>query len=442
MSITFGGLATGIDTEAIISSLMEIERRPIERLEQEQAYFKNRLSAFSKLDEKLKAFLGKAEAVDSTRELNSPAVKASNDEYLVASASSTAGVGSYQMTVMALAQQQKDVSQGYVSKSDAVFGTGTISLTVGGEAHSIAIDTENNSLEGIAGAINDAGLGVGATIINDGTESPYRLVLTGDDVSQAFSLDASGLSGGTDPVPAMSTTQGSQQAHLVIDGIDVYADSNSVEQAIPGLSLDLLRADPDVSTTVNVSTDKDAATEKIKEFVTAYNGVVSFIADQSDSGWGNDSSFRAVKGQLQNFLTSIHGEGRFNSLSQIGFETQRDGKITLNETMLSQAMSEDYEAVVGLFAGSGEVSGVSEQFAAYLQGVTDRTDGIYAGRKTSTDSSIRQIDQRITSLEARIDQREQTLMAQFGAMEQLVSGLNAQGGYLMQQLSAVPTVGG
>jgi len=441
MSITFGGLATGMDTDSIITALMQIERAPIDRLQEDQAYYSNRLSAFSKLEEKLKAFLGKAEAVDSAAKLNSPAINSTSEDYLSVTARNTAGIGSYQMTVMALAQQQKDVSQGYGSKSDSVFGTGTISLTVGGDVHSLAIDADNNSLEGIAKVINDANLGVGATIINDGTGSPYRLVLTGDDVSQSFSLDASGLSGGSETAPVMGTTQLAQQAHVQIDGIDVYANSNTVDSSVPGLTLELLRADPETATTINISTDKEAAGTKVKEFVAAYNDIITFIADQKNSGWGNDASFRSVKGQLQSFLVSAHGEGLFTSLSQLGFETQRDGKIKLNETTFNRAMMDDYENVVALFAGSGDSSGVSAQFATYLKGVTDGTDGIYAGRKKSTDSSIRQIDQRIINLEARMEQKEKTLRAQFTAMEQLVSGLNAQGGYLIQQLANMPTIG-
>jgi flagellar hook-associated protein 2 len=126
----------------------------------------------------------------------------------------------------------------------------------------------------------------------------------------------------------------------------------------------------------------------------------------------------------------------------LGFETQRDGKIQLNEATFNRAMDDDFVGVTALFAGSGGASGVSEQFATYLKGVTDRSDGIYAGRKKTTDSSIRQIDQRITSLEARMEQKERTMRAQFAAMEQLVSGLNAQGGYLLQQLANMPSIGG
>lgn len=441
MSITFGGLATGIDTESIITELMKIERFPIDRLEKDQAYYKSRLDAFSKLDEKLKSFLEKAEAIDTSIELNSAAVLSSSEENLSVTAGSNAGLGSYQVTVVDLAQQQKDVSQGYVDKAASTFGTGTINLTVDGVANSISIDATNNSLEGIASAINDADLGVSAAIINDGTGTPYRLVLTGDSVSESFSLDSSGLSGGTDVNPTMSNTQVAKQAHIIVDGIDIYSDSNSVE-AIPGLSMELLKADSEATTILNVSADKEATTAKIQEFVDAYNEIITFIADQKTADWGNDSAFRSIKSRLQGFLvTPQEGSGSFSTLSQLGFETQRDGTITLNSTRLSDALDGDYAGVISLFAGQDGVEGISAKFASYLEDMTDYTDGLYAGRKEGTDSNMRRIDQRILNLEARLELKEKTLRAQFSAMEGLVSGLNAQGSYLMQQLASMPIIG-
>jgi flagellar hook-associated protein 2 len=442
MSITFGGLATGMDTESIITELMKIERFPIDRLKKDQAYYNNRLDAFSQLDGKLKGFLEKAEAIDTRAELKSPSVNSSSEDYVSVTADSKAQLGSYQLTVLDLAQQQKDVSQGYADKSASTFGTGSLSLTVAGVASTITIDATNNSLEGIAQAINDAGLGVGAAVINDGTDTPYRLVLTGESVSNSFTLDASGLSGGTAANPTMSNTQVAQQAHFLLDGIDVYSDSNTVNSAVPGLSIELLKADDQATTTLNVSSDNDATTEKIKEFVTSYNEIITFIADQKSAGWGNDSAFRSIKRGLQNLLVSQQGDGAYTSLSQIGFETQRDGTITLNSSSLSSALANDYDSVIGLFSGDSSVEGIGSKFATYLDTLTDSVDGLYAGRKETTDSNNRRIDQRILNMEARLEQKEKTLRAQFSAMEDLVSGLNAQGGYLLQQLASMPTIGG
>lgn len=442
MAITFGGLATGMDTNAIVDALMQIERAPINRLESDKAFYNNRLKAFSELENKLKSFREAAEAIDSANELSSASIESSSDAYVSATADSGAAVGSYQVTVEALAQQQKDVSQGYASKSSASFGTGTLNLTVGVDVHPITIDSENNSLEGIAEAINIADVGVSATIINDGTGTPYRLVLTGESVADSFSLDGSGLTGGTDANPAMSNTQLAQQAHVVIDGIDIYSDSNNVTDAIPGLSLELLTADNTVKTTLNVSQDNAATEEKIKEFVDAYNSIINFIESQKSADWGNDSSFRSVKRRMQDLLvTPLSGVGSYSTLSQLGVETQRDGTITLSSTKLTDAMAEDYDSVVGLFAGAGGVDGIAAQFASYLEDMTDSVDGIYASRKKSTSSTVSRIDQRIEILELRMEQRENTLRSKFSAMEELVSSLNAQSSFLLQQMANMPKIG-
>lgn len=345
------------------------------------------------------------------------------------------------MSVEALAQQQKDVSQGYTDKFSATFGTGTLNLTVGGVVNPITIDSTNNSLDGIAQAINDAAVGVSATIINDGTGTPYRLVLTGESVSESFSLDSSGLTGGTEAIPTMTNTQIAQQAHIIVDGIDIYGDSNSIDSAIPGLSMDLLTADPGVKTTINVSADNDATKEKIQSFVDAYNGVIDFIEQQKDADWGNDSAFRSVKRRLQDMLVSpLAVGGSYSSLAQLGFETQRDGKIQLDSGRLGSAMSDDYDSVIALFTGGAGVDGVAATFADYLDSVTDSVDGIYASRKESTDSNLRRIDQRIEVLELRMEQRERTLRAKFSAMEELVSGLNSQGSFLSQQMAALSSM--
>lgn len=444
MAITFGGLATGMDTGAIIDALMEIERQPIKRLETDKSFYNSRLEAFSKLETKFKDLMAKAEAIDTDSELNTPTANVGTDGYFTATASSTANLGSFQVEVIEMAQLQKDVSAGYADKAAAEFGTGTLSLTVGGTPTDITIDSSNNTLEGIATAINDSDLGVTATIINDGTASPYRLVLSGDTVENSFSLDSSGLSGGTYAAPTMTNTQLAQQAHIQVDNIDIYSNTNTFEEAIQGVTLDILKKDPAVSTSLAVSTNPDATKEKIKEFASAYNDIITFISSQSDADWGNDASFRSVKRHMQDLLTTVQsgGSGSYSTLSELGFETQRDGTIQVNETTLADAMEKDFSGVISLIAGEDGVEGVSTSFIDYLDSMTDSIDGMYATRKTSTDSNIRRIDLRIDNLEARMDAREKTLSAQFSAMEELVSSLNSQGSYLAQQMASLPTIGG
>jgi len=442
MAVTFGGLATGMDTGAIVDALMKIERQPIDRLQKDKTYFQNRLKAFTDFNSKLTDLQAKADAIDTANELNTPTATASSDEYFTSTASSSASMGNYQITVMDLAQVQKDVSDGVADSSAYEFGTGTLTLTVGGTPTDITIDSSNNSLSGIVSAINDADLGVTATIINDGTGTPYRMVLSGDTVDDTFSLDSSGLSGGTYTNPTMSNTQTAQQAHIQVDGIDIYSDTNTFEEAIQGVTLNLLKSDDTVSTNLALSSDPDATTTKIKDFVNAYNSVISYISSQSDADWGHDSTFTSIKRQMQSLLTNtIDVSGSFSSLSELGIATQRDGTLLVNSTDLSNALSEDFNGVISLFTGEDSVDGISQLFSNYLDDMTDSYDGFLSAKKDSTDSTVRRINGQIDNLEARMVSRQKTLEAQFSAMEDLVSSLNSQSSFLSQQLLNMPTIG-
>jgi len=435
MSIQIGGLATGLDTNELITELLRIERKPIERLEREQSYLKSRLDAFTKFDSKLKGLLEKAEGLASYDDIAANKAEAASEEYFSVSASASAEQGDYNINVVSLARREKEVSQGFADINAGEFGTGTLSFTVGGESVDIAIDDTNNSLGGIRDAINAAGAGVSASIINDGDpDNPYRLVLTADEAGTAVEATAS-LSGGTFASPLFTQTQQGTQAHIKVDGIDIYRNSNSITEAIPGVTIDLLKPHTDATETtgVQVDLDVDAVEKKVKDFVTAYNDVVNFISDQSDSSWGRDSGLHMPMRRLQSMIGSaLGGDNSIQVLSQLGISTQKDGTLKVDGTVLKGAISDDLDGVVGLFAGSAATEGLSAKLVDYLESVTDRSDGILASRKTATDSGLRRLDSQIERQEARLEQREETLRAQFTAMEQLVSSMNATSSYLSQ----------
>ena len=456
MAIQFGGLATGMDTNSIINKLMSLERMPIANIEADKKWMNNRLSAFTKLDDNLHSFLDSIKNLGKADTLQKRSVNLSTEDYMSASVSSEALPGtSYQIEVQSLAQVQKSVSQGGFSAKDTnTFHTGTISIMVGTESHDIEITEDNNSLEGIMQAINDADIGVKAGIINDGSDNPYRLVLTGQNVATDFSLDDSGLTGGTgtDTLgvfegPGGTTNppvQEATRAHVVVDGVDIYSDSNTLTEAIPGVTLDLVQAKTGETTSLSVSLDKEAIKSTIEKFADGYNKVVSFVTGQSvidGKGGGvlsGDSGINSLKRHLQNMLTTpFDNSGVFTSLSQLGFETQKDGTLTVNSETLSKAVDENLDSVTTLLAGEDGKDGLATQFQDYLESMTSSTTGMLQGRKTSINSSIKRMDNRIETMEARLVQREKTLRAQFNAMETLVSGMNAQSSFLGQQMAAI-----
>ena len=436
MAITFGGLATGLDTNAIIDALMEIERQPIDRLQREQSYLNSRLDAFKSFDGSLSKLLGKFEALDTQDEVRSYSAKAGTDEFFNVKASGTARPGSYQVEVQNLAQLQKDVSGGYASSSEASFGQGTITI------NGVDIGYDGDSLSSLVDKINEANTGdtptgVSASIINDGVTG-YRMVLTGDDASTSFTVATNETVAGTYAAPTFSNVQSAMQASILVDNIQIKSNSNTFDEAIPGITLDLTKANAaGEKTSINVSVDTASVKTKINDLVNAYNDVFNFIGKQADADWGRDSSFRSVKRRMQDMLlTAVPVSGSFTMLSQLGLKTERDGTLTVDSTVLDKAINTDLDGVAKLLAGETGVDGVGSMFKNYLDGITDSKNGILASRKETTDSSLRRIDLNINRLEGRMEQREKSLRAQYSALEDLVSSMNSQSAYLTQAMSA------
>ena len=171
MSIQFGGLATGLDTSSIIDQLMNIERQPLTRLEADKTWLNNRLKAFTELDTRLKAFSDSIKDLNYRDTLLKRSTTLGSEEFFTASASRDAMPGaSYEVEVVSLARVQKSVSGGVASSSAPLFGTGSLSLTVGGDTHTIDIGEGENSLTGVMEAINAADVGVRAAIVEIGRE--------------------------------------------------------------------------------------------------------------------------------------------------------------------------------------------------------------------------------------------------------------------------------
>jgi len=436
-TITFGGLASGMDTDTIVTELMKIEHRPIDRLEDDKEYFQSRLDAFSEFDAKLQNLNTALKDLDTPDEFRSYQATATSEEYFSMDASSSAQPGSYSVEVVQLAQVQKDVSNGYASASEGNFTSGTIDIN----GTTITVD-DGDSLSTIVDKINaantgDEATGVSAALINDGTENGYRIVLSGQDASTDFTATVDGVSDGTTDL-SFTNTQQAQQAEVNIDGISIVSNNNTLKNAIPGVTLSLVQENnPGESTRIDVAVDEQGIEEKVNSFVSAYNDIIRFVADQQDTSWGSDSGLQGTKRRLQSLLTtSIEGDGAYQTLVSIGIKTNKDdGTISLDSAKFSDALNNNFDDVEKLFTGDDNVDGIATKFTSYLDSMTDSIDGLYASRKTSTEQTVKRIDNNIASLERRLDMREKTLRAQFDAMETLMSSMNSTSSYLSQQFS-------
>lgn len=479
MSITFSGLASGVDTDKIVKEIMTIERAPQDRVIAKKAAATKRLEAFNQFKSRLDALKTAVGDMNVTSEVRTTKVSLSSDDAISASTTSGA-VGSYNISVAQLSQVQKTTTDGFSSSTSAVLGTGTI--TVNGKV--INVTAENNSLSKVMDSINaeSATTGVTASIINTGSgATPYHLVFTGKDSATAFALSSNLVDGGGSPINLNPTNvQPAQEAVVFIDGIEVVSKTNTISDAISGVTINLNAvssttysgtpevgvnpwdwADPPVyaKTKLEVQADTGALKEKITAFVSAYNDVMEWIlsgyeefggssstesesSDEEEELLGlvlrGDPTINGIKRQLQNTLTeTIDNSGGFKILSQIGITTNLDGTLTQNNAELDEALADNFDDMVALLSGDDEEDGVMKKFNSLLLEVTSSSTGMYALQKDAYDIAVDRYDTQISMMETRLEKRELALRAQFTAMENLVSSLNAQSDFLTQQLNAL-----
>ena len=395
MTISISGLVSGIDYDSMITELMAIESQPLTLLAQKEASYQSKITGYGSLKSALASFQTTMSSLSLSSKYQSITASVANADVATANATSIAKAGSYSLEVSQLAQAQKLVASGQESASAAI-GSGTISIdfgtisggtlqegiysdasfdSSGSGVRIITIDSTNNSLTGIRDAINDAGIGITASIINDGTDTPFRLTLAVKDTGEAnsvqiaidgdsaledlLSYDASGLQN-------LTQTSAAQNAAFTVDGIAVSKSSNTVGDVISGVTLTLLDTNVDSPTTIRVSRDTSTIASSVESFVEAYNDVVTAIQDLTsynketkEAGLLNgDSTARNIQVQIRRLLGSAvpGGTSSLTRLSQVGVTIQKDGTLSVDDDILQDALTNHFSDFAGLFATGGTVS--------------------------------------------------------------------------------------
>ncbi len=462
-TISFSGLATGIDTSSIVSQLMALERAPEKILTDQKTKMQGQASEYTKLSSLLKTLQSTLTAMNTVGTFAAKRVSVADGTVASATATASALAATHTLKVTSLAQSQTLVSNsGYASDTALNFGTGTVTITNAADpTHpvTINIDGTKNSLQGIASAINSSGANVSASVVNDGSGTPYRLAIIGKDTN-TYSVTASLTGGSTGyDAPVFTEKVAASNAVFQVDGIDMTRTANTVTDAIPGVTLNLLNTNDPSRTTITVTNDTSSVTDKINSFITAYNNVMNLINqdtayDSTKNTAGplfGDSTVRTVRDTLQTVLTSaVSGlTGSYTSLSQIGINSEaKTGILSINADStqgptLSDALSRDFNGVVSLFTSNTgtygfdlDQYGIAEQFNQQITALTKpylagSYSGIIAARVQGLNDNMTDIDDRIAAMEVRLTAMENSLNAQFTAMETTISNTQAWGNQLL-----------
>lgn len=450
MAITAGGVGSGLDIEGLVSQLVAAEGQPaIQRLDRKEATLQGDLSAYGSLKSALNAFL------DSVRELQErdgflrQRATSSDTDLFSATANPSAVPGSYQIEVQQLAQAAK-VRSGDFTDADTVVGSGTLEIAIGsGDSFTVDIDDSNNSLSGIAQAINNAedNTGITATVIN--VDGGSRLVLTSNQAGNGNDITINATDAGTGGdltqlnTANLTSLQAAQSAVFLVDQQQVTRDSNSVSDVIEGITLDLKKAEPGSVETLTVSRDNNAIRSRVNAFVESYNALnqtirqlSAFNPETEEAGaLLGDSALRGVQSQLRQTITDSVDGLDVSTLAELGITTNKDtGGLELDTAQLDDVLTNDFEAVADIFASenglANKLEGVLERYAG--------TDGILDNRTSGLRSRIESIDSDRERLADRLDAVEARYRAQFTAMDILVAQLSNIGNFLGQQLANLP----
>ncbi len=449
--LSFGGLASGIDTAAIVDALMEVERQPLLRIRSERSDVVSRQSLFQELNGLFLRLRDAASAIDNQTETLAAAsaseeflawrAESEDESVLTASAGSDATPGSYDVQVTALASAGRRVSQAFASESTPVSaGPGTLTVAFGGESDlQIAVDG-TTTLQQLADAINADpanGGAVRADVLYDGSQ--YRLVVSGTATGAANDVVVSSDFGSfVDP----ALTQNASDAQLVVLGVPITRESNEISDALPGATLRLTGvSEPGESTRVVVSRDDEAIVAGVQELVDAYNALREFSLRQSAVNpdtqragvLSGNVTVRSLESRTQGILGGLYSftDNPFSSLSTIGLRFDESGKLELDSAAFQDALDTDARSVRELLAGDGATDGVATALARELEVVVRPGDGLLALQEDGLERELRDIDQRIERFEARLAGREEGLVRRFAELERLISGLNAQSSFLV-----------
>lgn len=398
------GVGSGIDTNNIVKQLTAIERSaPQQRIDTKRDLTEARISDYGVLSSALSTLKEAAAEIIKPEGMFSKTAAFTESDALVPTGLTTdVEPGVYNFTVEEIAQSQS-ISFAGLADDDSEVGEGTITLNFGAwtrdgsdratsfvqdtdhESVTLTIDSSNNSLKGLRDAINKADAGVQASIIYDG--SSYRLSIlaeSGENNEIEIVVDEGGTSDLNEDAIGLSRfafnsakddfatqtveTQMGEDARLTINGLSVQRSTNTIDDIVQGLSLDVLKAAPGEKITITVEDDKAFAEDNVRNFVDAFNAFLEAVdpifgvsEETNEDGekitvegsLSKDSMAKSILSRIRSTIaSSIPGltDSNFTALTNVGIRTELDGTLSISEDEFKEAFADRFEDVQKLFA--------------------------------------------------------------------------------------------
>ena len=450
MAISSAGIGSGLDVAKIVEQMVAAEKVPLKKLEYKAEGIQTQISTYGEIKSLTSKLGDSASKLTRDSAWNGVTISSSNST-ITGTMTGIAAPGTYNIKVTQLAQAQTTALGGAggaaLPKDKPMGAAGTIKLTMGTESKDIAIES-SDTLTKIATKINEAGMGIQASIVTD-VDGKERLMLrskeTGTD--KAFTVD---LSAAPAPAPApavlgQNTTQTAQNAKVKLNGMDVESSSNTFANTIPGMSFTVSEV-TSTAATLNVKADTEAMKKNIQEFVDTYNELndlltqsTKYVEESKTAGvLQGDSATVSLQNSLRMLTQGISGStGGLTRLAEIGIQMQEGGKLSTDTTKLDKALT-NLEGLKGLFANKADALGQGGGIAVNFKNFTDKLlsfDGTLNTKTDSLERTLKSNSAEQTKVNTRADTLEKRLYAQYSALDTKMASLNALNAYVSQMVT-------
>jgi len=448
------GAGSGVDVKALAQNLVDVERTPRKAaIDKNIAKSQGAISGISAIKYTLDNLKTAFAALQNQSSFNSIVPRNSQPLALAVTTGSTTPSGSHSVTVTQLARPQRNISDGFASASSelnvtapAIVGAAfTLQLSVnGGAAQSISVPAGSTTPSGVVAAINAAGKGISAQLINTGSST--KIMLTGTTgANNVFTLTSDDGTNTNTPVANLAFTanlQTAANAELTVNNVPITASTNRVEGAIFGTTLDLYTTTTG-SATLDFSRDTSSVKTKLQDVVTAYNEARSMLGVVSDSKstvptYGATLVGNALVGSVRNQLremvlgSSNSAAGGLSALRDLGVSLDRYGVLSLNTSNLDSVLASKFDDVVTLLSNNREnlssfstlTAGVAGESVRTLTKLLETTGSLSSQNSTQT-ARIAAYNKDLLKLEDRMTQLLARYTKQFGAMDALVGQSNS-----------------
>lgn len=450
---TVSGIGSGIDTQAIVDSLVAAQKAPKQtQINTQTLKATTTLSSIGKIQSALDAFRGALSNMTDTNSFGGLSLQSSNEKVATVTMGSGAATGSFSLLVSKLAKASKVSTQVYADGAGAVVNKGTtattLTMTQNGKAYDLSVPA-GATLQQVRDSINSqfGPAGLSANVLTDATGS--RLVITSTTMGKGSDITLSGNSGIDTGYKVVDEPA---DAEYMLDGVAMKSKTNDITDAVSGLNIKLIGVSPksstgeDTITTLSLTTSSSTLKSGLKGFIDTYNALLKVVnaetkvtknADGSMTAAAltGDASMRSLLTSIREELNAVSGNGTLKTLAAFGVTSSQDGgTLSLDDKKWDKVASTNAADLTSIFNGK-------DGLLARLQKVTEpfakASTGTLAERSKTLSESLTKLKAEQDTLDTRMDALKKSLQDKYNNMDTLVTQLRQQQNSVLSTLNAL-----